>query len=206
MRSPETARSPGAAAAPTRTTSSGRSATPPRYMAGAARWAVSLARMSEITCSFCGKTRSQVKALVSGPAMYICDECIFLCLDILEEKGIRAPQRRRARSAGTPARPDSQLLQDLGRWCKALGFEQLYPSESERWKTLPRELLSPGGAPEGTLLLIFQVTDIGLACTQAMAAGVRMAGTVRNLPGVKAATFLDEKEQHLVLVELEPSG
>lgn len=36
-------------------------------------------------CSFCGQTRDDVKKLVAGPGVYICDECISLCLEIVEE-------------------------------------------------------------------------------------------------------------------------
>jgi ATP-dependent Clp protease ATP-binding subunit ClpX len=37
-------------------------------------------------CSFCGKTQSEVKKLVAGPTAYICDECIELCRNIVEEE------------------------------------------------------------------------------------------------------------------------
>lgn len=39
---------------------------------------------NELRCSFCGKPQSQVKRLISGSGVYICDECIALCQDILE--------------------------------------------------------------------------------------------------------------------------
>lgn len=42
---------------------------------------------SEVRCSFCNKTQSQVRKLIAGPAgVYICDECIDICADILEEE------------------------------------------------------------------------------------------------------------------------
>jgi len=37
-------------------------------------------------CSFCGKTQEQVKRLIAGPTVYICDECIELCSEIIEEE------------------------------------------------------------------------------------------------------------------------
>jgi ATP-dependent Clp protease ATP-binding subunit ClpX len=37
-------------------------------------------------CSFCGKNQSEVRKLIPGPAVYICDECIQLCSEIIEEK------------------------------------------------------------------------------------------------------------------------
>jgi len=36
-----------------------------------------------LTCSFCGKSQEEVKKLIAGPAVYICDECIELCADIM---------------------------------------------------------------------------------------------------------------------------
>jgi len=40
----------------------------------------------QLKCSFCGKTQEQVKRLVAGPGVYICDECIELCTEIIEEE------------------------------------------------------------------------------------------------------------------------
>lgn len=39
-----------------------------------------------LKCSFCGKTQEQVRKLVAGPGVYICDECIELCTEIVEEE------------------------------------------------------------------------------------------------------------------------
>lgn len=40
----------------------------------------------KLKCSFCGKTQDQVKKLIAGPEVYICDECIELCNEILDEE------------------------------------------------------------------------------------------------------------------------
>ena len=49
-----------------------------------------MARLSEggelLKCSFCGKSQKQVKKLIAGPGVYICDECIDLCNEIIEEE------------------------------------------------------------------------------------------------------------------------
>ena len=41
---------------------------------------------SQLTCSFCGKAQDEVKKLIAGPTVYICDECIELCNDIIDEE------------------------------------------------------------------------------------------------------------------------
>ena len=46
---------------------------------------------NNLICSFCGKTQDEVKKLVAGPGVYICDECVELCNDILTEELSEAP-------------------------------------------------------------------------------------------------------------------
>ncbi len=43
-----------------------------------------------LKCSFCGKSQKQVKKLIAGPGVYICDECIDLCNEIIEEEPAEA--------------------------------------------------------------------------------------------------------------------
>ncbi len=41
---------------------------------------------AQLRCSFCGKGQKEVKKLIAGPGVYICDECIDLCMDIIDEE------------------------------------------------------------------------------------------------------------------------
>ena len=58
-------------------------------------------------CSFCGKSQHEVRKLIAGPSVFICDECIDLCNDIIKEevqaetadKGGTSDSRRRTKSA-----------------------------------------------------------------------------------------------------------
>jgi ATP-dependent Clp protease ATP-binding subunit ClpX len=67
---------------------------------------------SHLKCSFCGKSQEQVRKLIAGPGVYICDECVDLCNEILDEELLdtspqspqqaprpEPPQKRRSRSA-----------------------------------------------------------------------------------------------------------
>jgi ATP-dependent Clp protease ATP-binding subunit ClpX len=42
---------------------------------------------STLYCSFCGKSQHEVKKLIAGPTVFICDECVELCMDIIREEG-----------------------------------------------------------------------------------------------------------------------
>jgi ATP-dependent Clp protease ATP-binding subunit ClpX len=63
---------------------------------------------SNLSCSFCGKSQREVKKLIAGPTVYICDECIELCNDIIAEEygheeasapSSRVPKPREIKSA-----------------------------------------------------------------------------------------------------------
>jgi ATP-dependent Clp protease ATP-binding subunit ClpX len=67
---------------------------------------------SHLKCSFCGKSQEQVRKLIAGPGVYICDECVDLCNEILDEELLDSsapspqpvppkepPQKRRARAS-----------------------------------------------------------------------------------------------------------
>ena len=47
-----------------------------------------------LKCSFCGKTQDQVKKLIAGPEVFICDECVELCNEILDEEFFEAKERK----------------------------------------------------------------------------------------------------------------
>ncbi len=51
-------------------------------------------RNGELKCSFCGKNQDEVKKLIAGPSVYICDECIELCNDIIAEEYEREDAER----------------------------------------------------------------------------------------------------------------
>ena len=39
-------------------------------------------------CSFCGKSQHEVKKLIAGPSVFVCDECVELCNDIIREEAL----------------------------------------------------------------------------------------------------------------------
>jgi ATP-dependent Clp protease ATP-binding subunit ClpX len=49
---------------------------------------------SHLKCSFCGKSQEQVRKLIAGPGVYICDECVELCNEILEEELMPAAESK----------------------------------------------------------------------------------------------------------------
>ncbi len=56
-------------------------------------------RRRQTRCSFCGKGQDQVRKLVAGPGVYICDQCIDLCQEVLEEDRSSGTQKRKKTTA-----------------------------------------------------------------------------------------------------------
>jgi ATP-dependent Clp protease ATP-binding subunit ClpX len=62
----------------------------------------------QLLCSFCGKSQRQVKKLIAGPGVYICDECIDLCNEIIDEE-VTVPPTFELDSLPTPQEIDAVL-------------------------------------------------------------------------------------------------
>ncbi|MES2678048.1 MAG: ATP-dependent Clp protease ATP-binding subunit ClpX [Pseudomonadota bacterium] len=59
--------------------------------------------INTICCSFCGKYQSDVKKLIAGPNVFICNECVSLCLDIVKEDSKKSPSINKDGNKVTPA-------------------------------------------------------------------------------------------------------
>jgi ATP-dependent Clp protease ATP-binding subunit ClpX len=60
-------------------------------------------KYSNLFCSFCGKSQDEVKKLIAGPSVYICDECIELCNDIIAEEYEKDDATRKGTTIPKPA-------------------------------------------------------------------------------------------------------
>src|SRR2546426_8631393 len=64
-------------------------------------------QMEEFHCSFCGKQRREVRKLISGPRVFICDECVALCNDIIaKEEAAERPRYPRPK----------EIVEDLNKY------------------------------------------------------------------------------------------
>ncbi len=63
---------------------------------------------SHLKCSFCGKSQEQVRKLIAGPGVYICNECVDLCNEILDDELIEASSSRPAQPVATTQQENRQ--------------------------------------------------------------------------------------------------
>jgi hypothetical protein len=85
-------------------------------------------------CSFCGKARDEVKHLIAGPAVFICDACVALCRRLIEAAGKPSPEDK----------PTAFLVRaprkGLEQWCRELVDQRYTPKAhalEPRWMVLP---------------------------------------------------------------------
>ena len=60
-------------------------------------------------CSFCGKSQHEVRKLIAGPTVFICDECVELCNDIIREEIQEISQQDKSDKLPTPREIDEHL-------------------------------------------------------------------------------------------------
>lgn len=78
---------------------------------------------SHLKCSFCGKSQEQVKKLIAGPGVYICDECVDLCNEILDEELI--PNNKQKHSPNAQSHNHAASSRKMNDGDQAIILEQL---------------------------------------------------------------------------------
>jgi hypothetical protein len=92
----------------------------------------------DLRCSFCGKEQAEVRKLIAGPNVYICDECIMLCLDIFAEE-YRDNRKAREGDQVLAQLPDGSVRGlRITEWFRTDGDENVFEwscaeAEDARW-------------------------------------------------------------------------
>lgn len=154
---------------------------------------------ASLVCSFCGKSQKEVKKLIAGPTVYICDECIELCNDIIKEEYDREEALRRDSSIPTPKEIkeflDSYVIgQDKAKRILAVAVHNHYkriaqkPSEDVELQKSNILLIGPSGSGKTLLaqslakLLQVPFTIVDATClTEAGYVGEDVENIILNL-------------------------
>jgi ATP-dependent Clp protease ATP-binding subunit ClpX len=104
---------------------------------------------ASLTCSFCGKAQKEVKKLIAGPTVYICDECIGLCNDIIAEEIEKEDQQYGSSAIPKPAQikkvlDEYVIGQDRAKKILAVAVHNHYKRIDHKQNTSP----TVGGNPD----------------------------------------------------------
>ena len=146
-------------------------------------------------CSFCGKSQHEVRKLIAGPSVFICDECVELCNDIIREEVQEQTADRtglHGRNIREPGRPRSRTLP--------------FPSMS-RYGTFILAVLTAIGAagvPGGSLPLMMLVMATvgvppeGIAIILGVDRILDMSRTTLNVCGdISASVYVDRVDREM---------
>ena len=102
-------------------------------------------------CSFCGKSQHEVRKLIAGPTVFICDECVELCMDIIREEHKTTLVKSRE-GVPTPrdicnVLDDYVIGQDQAKRILARPPARLDPEDAELAERLPDDREDPRLAP-----------------------------------------------------------
>jgi hypothetical protein len=79
-------------------------------------------------CSFCGKSQHEVRKLIAGPTVFVCDECVELCKDIIHEEN--KPSQVNSRDGGASSYTLSVTEETPAFWATRVQFVATCPSEA----------------------------------------------------------------------------
>ena len=84
-------------------------------------------RRAHPRCSFCGKTQDQVRKLVSGPGVFICDQCIELCNEVIKDDAAPTAKSGFARASHRVGSARSSRRDWGSRWLRRLFRIEVQP-------------------------------------------------------------------------------
>ncbi|OGQ33608.1 MAG: ATP-dependent protease ATP-binding subunit ClpX [Deltaproteobacteria bacterium RIFCSPHIGHO2_12_FULL_43_9] len=158
-----------------------------------------------LVCSFCGKGQREVKKLIAGPTVYICDECIDLCNDIIAEEAAREQVAARETAVPKPSEIKS-VLDDY-----VIGQEQakkiLAVAVHNHYKriTSPARRVKSGDVEiqKSNLLLVGPTGSGKTLLAQTLARMLRVPFTIADATTLTEAGYVGEDVENIILALLQ---
>ena len=158
--------------------------------------------MGALFCSFCGKSQSQAKKLIAGPAVYICDECVALCNDIIAEDTEKEEDALRKLAVPKPAEIRTILDQYV------IGQDQakkiLAVAVHNHYKRIGSHLNLDGLELQKSNILLIGPTGSGKTLlAQTLARILNVPFTIADATSLTEAGYVGEDVENIILSLLQ---
>ena len=157
----------------------------------------------EFQCSFCGKSRDEVKKLIAGPTVYICDECVELCNDIIAEEW---EENRGQETSGLPKPVEIKKIldqhvigQERAKKILAVAVHNHYKRVQANTRIDDVEL------QKGNILLIGPTGTGKTLLAQSLARILNVPFTIADATTLTEAGYVGEDVENIILKLLQAS-
>ncbi|MFP3867547.1 MAG: ATP-dependent Clp protease ATP-binding subunit ClpX [Desulfobacteraceae bacterium] len=155
-------------------------------------------KSSDLFCSFCGKSQSEVKKLIAGPSVYICDECIELCNDIIAEEY----EKEEAKSARLSIPEPAQIKKEIDEY--VIGQERakkiLSVAVYNHYKRINSRVEMDGVELQKSNILLIGPTGSGKTLlAQTLAKILNVPFTIADATTLTEAGYVGEDVENIIL-------
>ena len=155
---------------------------------------------ANLRCSFCGKSRDQVRKLIAGPTVYICDDCVGLCNEIIAEEWQEAKDEISAK-----LRKPAEIKQHLNHY--VIGQEQakkvLSVAVYNHYKRIAANELDDVELQKGNILLVGPTGTGKTLFAQTLAQYLDVPFTIADATTLTEAGYVGEDVENIVLKLLQ---
>src|SRR6059058_4304760 len=159
-------------------------------------------RTGNLVCSFCGKSQDEVRKLIAGPTVYICDECIDLCNDIIAEE---CDQEESLSSTSAVPKP-SEIKKVLDQY--VIGQERakkiLAVAVHNHYKRIDSQLVTGDVELQKSNILLIGPTGSGKTLlAQTLARFLQVPFTIGDATSLTEAGYVGEDVENIILSLLQ---
>jgi ATP-dependent Clp protease ATP-binding subunit ClpX len=159
-------------------------------------------RSGNLVCSFCGKSQDEVRKLIAGPTVYICDECIDLCNDIIAEE----TDSEEAFSQSSAVPKPSEIKRVLDQY--VIGQERakkiLSVAVHNHYKRIDSQMVTGDVELQKSNILLIGPTGVGKTLlAQTLARFLQVPFTIADATSLTEAGYVGEDVENIILSLLQ---